>query len=504
MIQSKFSRNRELGLSRDRLAKRAAPFGVVAVFAEITALFLPRPHPIEFVISAAILLAAGLSLGLPWERFPRRSMILPPLALLVSMTLLIHSGGGSEATYGTVTLIPLLWVALYHRPWESAVTLICVIVALFIASIQEGDPGPVDLRRISLAIGVGLLISVSVHFLRRDLNIVLDEKSETLRQTISLRNAARDLTSILDPADIVTAATSLATQLLPPREGGYCYGEYVNIIDGIVFPEARSDESPSSAPHGWLLQDDPLLQEALITHMTTSGQLTPSVVGPSLRPAVASSGITHETLVPVLPNGQLDGILTIKSSGYPITQSLIEQLTLLGNVIELALANALRFGDVTHDASTDSMTGLANRRAFYEQIANRPGREPFAILVMDLDGLKQVNDQFGHDAGDAFIISAARAFERVMRKGDTLARMGGDEFAAFLFGATEEFAQSVCDRMVHSLEEASESELRPNASIGFACGGPEDDPADVYSRADDAMYAAKRTGGARWVAAIHV
>ena len=158
-------------------------------------------------------------------------------------------------------------------------------------------------------------------------------------------------------------------------------------------------------------------------------------------------------------------------------------------------------------ATTDVLTGLGNRRRLYEEIDRELARaarggQPVSVLVVDLDGFKQVNDHYGHAKGDQVIVAFARAARRATRTGqDATYRMGGDEFALVLSGAAAEHAALVARRLRTAYrEEAAGLGLSEpvDCSVGVACQWPgrRPEPVDAWlGRADSAMYAAKRAGG---------
>ena len=113
---------------------------------------------------------------------------------------------------------------------------------------------------------------------------------------------------------------------------------------------------------------------------------------------------------------------------------------------------------LTKQAFEDSLTGLANRALFRDRVdqalaRSERSRAPLAMLLLDLDGFKQVNDTLGHDAGDRMLEELARRFEGVKRAGDTLARLGGDEFAMLLEGTGESQAIALAERLLESLAD---------------------------------------------------
>ncbi|WP_425049995.1 diguanylate cyclase [Psychromarinibacter sp. S121] len=159
-------------------------------------------------------------------------------------------------------------------------------------------------------------------------------------------------------------------------------------------------------------------------------------------------------------------------------------------------------------AVTDPLTGLANRRFAMDrlrQIAerNRGASGAFAVLALDLDRFKCINDTYGHPAGDAVLAEVARRMEGTLRQGDLLARMGGEEFMAVIFGCRLDQAARTADRLREAVSCApvrlpDGTEIPVTISIGVAIsdgsasGRP--DPAALMAQADRALYAAKADG----------
>jgi len=152
-------------------------------------------------------------------------------------------------------------------------------------------------------------------------------------------------------------------------------------------------------------------------------------------------------------------------------------------------------------ATTDSVTGLANREGFNQRVATELARaarrdEPVHLVMMDLDGFKQVNDRLGHSAGDAVLHRVAAALRSASRTEDGLFRWGGDEFVLLLAGGTKAEARAAADRHVEAIESVTVGGLSMSASVGIA-SWPDDarDTEDLLRRADDLMYRHKRRDG---------
>jgi diguanylate cyclase (GGDEF)-like protein/PAS domain S-box-containing protein len=163
-------------------------------------------------------------------------------------------------------------------------------------------------------------------------------------------------------------------------------------------------------------------------------------------------------------------------------------------------------GELTRQAFHDSLTSLSNRALFRDRLdqalaRSSRTRDAFAVLMVDLDNFKQVNDSLGHDAGDLMLQEVSRRFADVVRPSDTLARLGGDEFALLIEGAKEAEAIGLGNRLLGPLDEPigiAGRALMIGASIGIVLhpGGPGRSE-ELMRHADLAMYAAKEAGGSR-------
>jgi diguanylate cyclase (GGDEF)-like protein len=158
---------------------------------------------------------------------------------------------------------------------------------------------------------------------------------------------------------------------------------------------------------------------------------------------------------------------------------------------------------------TDALTGLPNRAHFLEQVARTiqceraDGEVQFAILFIDLDGFKPINDRLGHKAGDAVLRHTAKRFQACMRKGDTVGRYGGDEFTMLVHHvAGPPDAVRVAERVLAKLKEPIDvgEPVMVGASIGIALSTDlHERPEDIIRDADGAMYRAKAQGKNQYV-----
>jgi diguanylate cyclase (GGDEF)-like protein/PAS domain S-box-containing protein len=154
--------------------------------------------------------------------------------------------------------------------------------------------------------------------------------------------------------------------------------------------------------------------------------------------------------------------------------------------------------ELAYRAMHDPLTGLANRSMFAERLdqAFRIGERGVAVVWVDLDRFKEVNDIFGHDVGDEMLVAVADRLREVVRDTDDIARMGGDEFAVVLPNVVEAEANMVAERILSALTDRDAFRLQVGASVGVAWQhGPNRDGLGLIRHADEAMYRAKAAGG---------
>ncbi|HXA30033.1 MAG TPA: EAL domain-containing protein [Candidatus Angelobacter sp.] len=172
-----------------------------------------------------------------------------------------------------------------------------------------------------------------------------------------------------------------------------------------------------------------------------------------------------------------------------------DELIITGLAAQAAVSvvNARLYQRLVENAATDPLTALYNRREFERQLANLP-RRGFAVLAIDVDNLKPVNDEYGHEAGDAVLRAVASGMDGLRRSGDVLARVGGDEFAALLLDTDADGALQVAERMRVVMHGIALGQGQARISIGVASGEEGADPLLVWRAADEALFRAKRHG----------
>jgi diguanylate cyclase (GGDEF)-like protein len=207
----------------------------------------------------------------------------------------------------------------------------------------------------------------------------------------------------------------------------------------------------------------------------------------------------HWLVVPLRDaSGDVRGVLWADEPHSRLLPSehVLQALRIFANHAMEALAVATQLEETRFLADHDPLTRLLNRRALLRELTTAATEdEPLALVFLDLDNFKDVNDGHGHAAGDRVLAQLATLLVELVRSGDDAFRVGGDEFALLLRGAGELEAREVVARIVGAVEANFDPLVRTlSASFGIApsAGGPE--PEELLRIADEAMYEAKRSG----------
>jgi diguanylate cyclase (GGDEF)-like protein len=205
--------------------------------------------------------------------------------------------------------------------------------------------------------------------------------------------------------------------------------------------------------------------------------------------------------VPIRVRRELWGsLLIVAAAEAQIPPDLEERLAIFADLVGLAITNTDWSAHLLSQATSDPLTGLLNHRAFQERVesevsrAQRHGR-PLALVLLDLDYFKNINDAYGHQAGDAALMQAARLLEMGARAGDVLGRIGGDEFAMLLPETSAEAALSITQRWATAFRAAPVGvAAHLTMSAGVCDLGQANGSRELLHFADGALYWAKSQG----------
>jgi diguanylate cyclase (GGDEF)-like protein len=209
----------------------------------------------------------------------------------------------------------------------------------------------------------------------------------------------------------------------------------------------------------------------------------------------------HWLVVPLLDtDGAVLGVLWADEPRNRLlpNEQVLQALRVFANHAMEALAVATQLKETRFLANHDPLTRLLNRRALLEELgaaAEECEARPLALVFLDVDNFKEINDNHGHATGDRVLARFATLLEELVRSEDRAFRVGGDEFALLLCGATETEAREIVARIVAAIEANIDPLVRTlNASFGVATSRTREEPEELLRIADEAMYQAKRSG----------
>ncbi|MEN3977016.1 diguanylate cyclase [Emcibacter sp. SYSU 3D8] len=295
------------------------------------------------------------------------------------------------------------------------------------------------------------------------------------------------------------APLTRAINLMERSQNALIHGGDLRIVDPLS-PEA----------YAFYFQGDRPLDPA-VRHFLAQARIIASSDGDHDRSAALRSvqRSARETLLP-----RLDMAVSLFEShaNSRITWLQWSQRIILAVLFAILAAEAilifrplvLRLGgyisSLTELATRDGLTGLHNRRYFLEiaqqmLLMARRGTSPTAVLALDLDNFKRINDTLGHRAGDAALRRFAEIVRHTVRRSDLIGRMGGEEFAIVLPGVDRHAARIVAEKLRRAFEEDKAKDSPPfTASIGVVLAGATDTISDLLNHADAAVYLAKQNG----------
>jgi diguanylate cyclase (GGDEF)-like protein len=229
----------------------------------------------------------------------------------------------------------------------------------------------------------------------------------------------------------------------------------------------------------------------------------PSVEPSYLNDRERTSSLKSAVAVPLEGPGGVLGVLTLyHMERDAFTKDHLRILMAISTKIGMSIENALRFQQAETSATTDYLTSLPNARSLFLQLdaevsRARRSNQPLAVMVLDLDGLKQVNDRYGHLEGNRLLREIAAGLKANCREYDYVARMGGDEFVVLISGTKPTDAEHRVEEFRHVVAGIGiQSFNKPlSASIGVA-HFPQDgsDAEGLLAEADRLMYQQKRSG----------
>ena len=500
---------------------RAVAIAVRITFLALAAMLLyplvPGRRPVAVVAYVALIVVAAAAVEflrrLPWSRLLQRdhglrvmyawsALDIGLIGIAVALT-----GSGDSEMWCLYTLTTLFSASVYPRRGQFA---LLGFTCVSYASVAAAASGPVNLASVSFRLVVVTFVAEMGRFLAHELVKEMNGhhaawvESEARSELLMTVAAAAQSMSTVDAGRVLDVVVASAA-------GMGC--------DGVEI--CRYDELGGtwSVDHrGGYQADYPAIQpiDAGVAGLLRRRGAT--VVLEDYRswaggvPAVRDAGFTSVVAIPIRSAGVLTGSLivgTFRARAWAGHE--LESLELLAAQAGAALDLARLFAErdafqeqLTHQAFHDGLTGLPNRSLFLDRLSHARARAARAgsyqaVLFVDLDRFKTVNDSLGHAAGDVLLMQVARRLGACLRPDDTLARYGGDEFTVLLEGlVTDGEAAEIAERLLEAMGNrftVDGQDIFISASVGIAVAAPTDaEVRDLVRDADLAMYRAKRHG----------
>jgi diguanylate cyclase (GGDEF)-like protein len=247
------------------------------------------------------------------------------------------------------------------------------------------------------------------------------------------------------------------------------------------------------------VNDEPALQAMLRSPQPVF--VDPSKAGAQVQRLFSMTGTVSVVAMPIAYGEEFFGLITASvrhdQQRLERDEHLLERLHGMASHAATALLNARLLEQISHQATHDTLTGLPNRLVLKDSTEQARGNTTTtALLYVDLDWFKAVNDSLGHEAGDELLVQVAARLESLVRGSDVVARLGGDEFAVLLVDVPDDTTlAAIRDRIAAEIErpyDISGKAVLISSSIGTSILRADDDYESLLRRSDSEMYRAKR------------
>jgi diguanylate cyclase (GGDEF)-like protein len=462
----------------------------VAVLAFATARIWPAGTDLPVFEAAAGVALALLAVAawLSLVRAPLWLVLLVPIGCDLLIALLRQAQGGNNSGYSPLVFVPVVWTGLVLGRRGVLVVTACTVLLFALPLVVVGGPlypangwrGVVLWSLVALFVGLGADRVMRGEEEQTELARARARELDRLAETQNaIATSEFDLDAVLgtvvDEARGLTGADAGVVEIPDGDELEYrAASGTAEAFVGLRLPRASAISGLALRTGETLVCDD----------AETDGRVD--------RDACRRVGARSLVVVPLQHDAHAAGVLKVYSENRDaFAPEHVRVLTLLADMIGSALARAELLEKLHRLALTDELTGLPNRRSWYDHLEHalaraRRSAEPLSVVVLDLNGFKQVNDEQGHAAGDRLLRTVSACWSSALRDSDILGRIGGDEFAVILEQTDREIAARIAGRLEACLPGAEVS-----VATGIATWNRAEDAEGLLSRADAAMYEQK-------------
>jgi diguanylate cyclase (GGDEF)-like protein/PAS domain S-box-containing protein len=369
---------------------------------------------------------------------------------------------------------------------------------------KDGSTFPMHLSVGQMEFGSRRMFTGFVHDLepRRHLEEELtrvEAKLGALAQEAALRRVAMAVAREVPPEELMDLVSEEIRRLLSADVGMILARDAWGLkVVGAAFDDHPRElfEAAGATLQAHLTEDEGPQTIALDTH----GEAT-------VRAWAGKAGLRTGMVAPLQVRGRYWG-LVVAATGAPgfAHPNAVRLLTDFADLASLAIGNYESKQQLRHLATTDPLTGLTNHRVFHETLARsfreaRSTMTGLALAIFDVDWFKSINDRFGHQTGDQVLKQIASSLRLAARRDDTLARIGGEEFAWLMPGADSDVAIAAASRFCEDLAQRHVAPLDEPVRVsgGVACMRHADTADELVRFADQALYSAKNSGRGRLV-----